>query len=45
MAAQNWTEMLLSAGIPEPPGRAETIAGIKAGRAKRLEVLAAKACK
>lgn len=28
----NWTEILASSGIPEPPGRAETIAAIKAKR-------------
>lgn len=37
MAVQNWTEILLRAGIPEPPGRAEMIALIKAERARRLE--------
>jgi hypothetical protein len=31
----NWTEILRRAGIPEPPGREETIAAIKAQQAQR----------
>jgi hypothetical protein len=35
MPALDWTELLRRAGIAEPPGRAETIAAIKAKRAKQ----------
>lgn len=31
----NWTEILRRAGIPEPPGREETIAAIRAQQAQR----------
>jgi hypothetical protein len=37
MAGQDWADILRRAGIPEPPGRAEMIAEVKAERAKRLE--------
>lgn len=36
MAGMDWGEILRRAGIPEPPGRAEMIAAIKAKRAQQL---------
>jgi len=33
--AMDWDKILREAGIPEPPGRAETIAAIKAAKAAK----------
>jgi len=40
----DWTRILAEAGTPEPPGRAETLAALKASReAKASQALEAKA--
>jgi hypothetical protein len=41
--AMDWDKILRDAGIPEPPGRAETIAAIKAAKAAKDAAKAAAA--